>query len=180
MKNKKLIWIDLEMTGLNPEKNFILEIGIIVTDINLKIKDRIISIPIYQKKSILKKMDNWNKKTHKNSGLLKKVQNSKYTEKIAEKKIIKFIKKITKKKESPMCGNSNNIDRIFLKKFMPKLLNYFHYRTIDVSSIKELSKIWNKKIYRNFKKEKKHTAIEDIKSSIKELLYYKKNFFICK
>ncbi|BGI51612.1 MAG: oligoribonuclease [Buchnera aphidicola (Ceratovacuna japonica)] len=180
MKNKKLIWIDLEMTGLNPEKNFILEVGVIITDKNLKTITKGISIPIHQNISILKKMNLWNKRTHKKSGLLKKVITSKYNEKNAEKKIIEFIKKFVKKKESPMCGNSNFVDKIFLKKFMPKLLNYFHYRTIDVSTLKEISKIWNKKIYKNLNKKKTHRTISDIKESIKELLYYKKNFLICK
>ncbi|WP_343184022.1 oligoribonuclease [Buchnera aphidicola (Ceratovacuna keduensis)] len=180
MKDKTLIWLDLEMTGLDPEKNFILEIGVIITDKYLNIKTKGISINIHQNKKILKKMDDWNKKTHKNSGLLKKVKKSKYNEKSAEKKIIKFIKKFVKKNKSPMCGNSNFIDKMFLKKFMPNLLNYFHYRTIDVSTIKEIFKIWKKEKYKKFKKKKNHTTIKDIKESIKELLYYKKKFLICK
>ncbi|WP_343189071.1 oligoribonuclease [Buchnera aphidicola (Chaitoregma tattakana)] len=179
MNKNKLIWIDLEMTGLDPEKDFILEIGIIITDKQLKETKSQISIPIYQKPKILNKMNEWSKKIHKKNGLIKKSKNSKYNEALAERKIIKFIKKTVEKKQSPMCGSSNFIDKLFLKKFMPDLLDYFHYRSIDVSSIKELSKIWNKNVYKKFKKHKNHTVIEDIKNSIRELIHYKKHFLKC-
>ncbi|WP_343188401.1 oligoribonuclease [Buchnera aphidicola (Ceratoglyphina bambusae)] len=177
MKKNNLIWIDLEMTGLNPNNNFILEIAVVITDKNLNIKSKGISIPIHHKTTIINKMNTWNKRTHKKNGLIKKVKNSIYNEKMAEQKIIKFIKTFTKKKHSPMCGNSNFLDKIFLKKFMPTLLNYFHYRSIDVSTIKELSKRWNNKIYKKIKKKNNHSALKDIYESIKELIYYKKKFF---
>lgn len=172
--NKNLVWIDLEMTGLNPEICNIIEISVIITDYNLKIISKGPEIAIYQPKEILIKMDKWNILTHTNNGLLNKVKNSKIDEKEAESKIINFISKWVEYKESPMCGNNVSHDRRFLFKYMPTLENYFHYRHLDVNSIKEFLKICNYKFNNNFKKKNIHRSLYDIYESINELNYYKK------
>ncbi|WP_343155137.1 oligoribonuclease [Buchnera aphidicola (Kurisakia onigurumii)] len=178
--NKNLIWIDLEMTGLKPEKNFIIEIATVITNIDLKIIAQGPVIPIFQKKYVIESMDSWNFFTHTKNGLIKKIKESKYNEKIAEKKTINFLKKWTIKNESPMCGNTISQDRRFLLKYMPKLESHFHYRNIDVSTLKELILRWypeKKEIIKKIKKNISHSAIDDIYLSIKELMFYKKNFF---
>ncbi|WP_343187750.1 oligoribonuclease [Buchnera aphidicola (Periphyllus koelreuteriae)] len=176
-KKNNLIWIDLEMTGLCSKKNKILEIAIIITDSNLNILTQDFVICIYQSLKHIQKMNDWNKKTHFNSGLIKKVQNSKYTESSAEKKIIQFLKKWTIKKKSPICGNTIWKDREFLKKYMPKVESYLNYRNLDVSTIQELYSRWKPIHSIKFKKKNKHSALYDIKESIEELLFYKKKFF---
>ncbi|CAL4324173.1 oligoribonuclease [Buchnera aphidicola] len=173
-KKNNLIWLDLEMTGLNIKKNHILSIGIIITNNKLKILSPSLEIVIKQSKKKLKRMNLWNKTIHKKNGLIKKSLQSLYTENSAEKKILKFLKKWSIKNNSPLCGNSIHQDRKFLLKYMPKLEKYFHYRSIDVSTIKELYYRWKKK---KIKKKNRHQTISDIKESIKELLFYKKNFF---
>ncbi|WDI78514.1 oligoribonuclease [Candidatus Purcelliella pentastirinorum] len=178
MLNKKnLIWIDLEMTGLNPKIDRILEIATIITDSNLKILAEGPNIIIKQKKKIIDSMNNWNKKTHKKNQLIKMVQNSNYNEKYAEKKTIKFLSKWIQKNISPICGNSIGNDRRFLYKYMPKLESYFHYRYLDVSSIRELAKRWKPEITKYIKYKNKHRAKKDLKNSIKELKFYKNTFF---
>nr|WP_269456673.1 oligoribonuclease [Buchnera aphidicola] len=170
------MWIDLEMTGLNPKKDRILEIASIITDKKLKILAEGPNICIYQKEKILKNMDNNIYCIHKKNGLLKKIKNSKIREKEAEKKTLKFLKKWVPIHTSPICGNTISQDRIFLKKFMPQLESYFHYRHIDISTLKELVKRW-KPHYIKEKKKNKHRALSDLYESISELLFYKKNFF---
>jgi len=176
MTNNRLIWIDLEMTGLQITKHKIIEIAIVITDDNLKILKIGPCIPIHQNEVFLKNMDTWNKRIHTKTGLIKRVQTSTYSEKKAEKTIILFLKHWIKQKKSPMCGNSIHTDRKFLSKYMKKLENYFHYRCIDVSTIKEIVFRW-KKNFKNIKKPNIHTAQKDILYSIKELKNYKKNFF---
>ncbi len=174
----KLIWIDLEMTGLDPECNKIIEVATLITDINLNILAEGPNLVIYQKDKYLINMDKWNTVVHKNSGLIDKVRESLINEKKAEILTIKFLKKWIPKGVSPMCGNTVFQDRKFLFKYMPNLESYFFYRNIDVSTVKELVKIWFLKdfLISNVKK-KKHNALFDIKESIKELMYYKKYFF---
>ncbi|QCI16218.1 oligoribonuclease [Buchnera aphidicola] len=177
INKKNLIWIDLEMTGLNPSIHRIIEIAILVTDINLKIIAEGPVIAIHQKREDILSMNSWNRLVHNNNGLIQRIKNSLYNEKKAEKEILFFLKKWVPIKSSPICGNSINQDRKFLFKYMPKLENYFHYRSIDVSTLKELVKRWYPIIYSKFRKKNHHKALEDIRESIIELDFYRKNVF---
>ncbi|CUR53739.1 Oligoribonuclease [Serratia symbiotica] len=176
-KENNLIWIDLEMTGLNPECNHIIEIATLVTDYNLKILAEGPILAIHQSEEKLKIMDEWNKKTHSKSGLLQRVKNSCLNDYEAEIKTITFLKKWIPAGKSPMCGNSVGQDRRFLFRYMPVLEKYFHYRYLDVSTLKELAKRWKPNIINNYNKKKLHKANDDIYASITELKYYRKNFF---
>ncbi len=172
-----LIWIDLEMTGLNPEINKIIEIATLVTDNNLNIISEGPNIVIYQNNDCICNMDSWNNKVHTNSGLISKVKNSIFDEKKAENITLNFLSKFVPKNTSPICGSTVAQDRRFLFKYMPYLESYFNYRYIDVSSLKELVKRWFPKFSFINKNINKHSAIYDIKNSIKELIYYRKIFF---
>lgn len=174
---KNLIWIDLEMTGLNPKIHRIIEIATLITDTNLNIISEGPIIPIHQKKEDILIMDSWNTMIHTKNGLIKRVENSLYNEHQAESETILFLKKWVPIQASPICGNSVGQDRRFLFKYMPKLENYFHYRCIDVSTVKELAIRWNPKTYNKFKKKNNHRALEDIYESVMELDFYRKNFF---
>ena len=176
-KNSHLVWMDLEMTGLDPESgDRIIEIAVIITDSDLNIIATGPVLAIHQEKSLLDKMDAWNTKTHGGSGLVQRVLDSTISEQDAERQILNFIKKYVKKNQSPLCGNSIWQDRRFLAKYMPKLEQYLHYRLIDVSTIKELAKRWAPKIYSDYEKESKHQALADIQASIDELKYYRAAF----
>jgi oligoribonuclease len=177
MNKKNLIWIDLEMTGLNPKMHRILEIATLITDANLNIIAEGPVIPIHQKKEYISLMNSWNIETHTKNGLIKRSNNSLYDEKKAEIKTILFLKKWVPICSSPICGNSIAQDRRFLLKYMPKLESYFHYRCVDVSTIKELAQRWYPDIYNKFKKKNHHRALEDIQQSIIELDFYRKNIF---
>ncbi|AEH39942.1 oligoribonuclease [Buchnera aphidicola (Cinara tujafilina)] len=166
------------MTGLNPKIDRILEIASIITDKNLNILAKGPNIPLYHNKTVLKNMHSLTYSIHQKNGLIKEIKKSKYVEKDAERKTIKFLKKWVKIYTSPICGNSISQDRNFLKKFMPKLESYFHYRNIDVSTIKELVQRWNPTLINQIKKKNIHRALPDIYESIKELLFYKKFFSI--
>ncbi len=177
MKNKmNLIWLDLEMTGLEVESERIIEIATIVTDPYLNIIAEGPVFAIHQSDELLDNMDSWNTRQHNQSGLVARVKASTITEKQAEEKTISFLKQYVAKGESPLCGNSICLDRRFLLKYMPDLAYYFHYRQIDVSSIKELVSRWKPELLSSLKKESKHLALEDIKDSIKELAYYREHF----
>lgn len=179
MKNKmNLIWLDLEMTGLSVEKERIIEIATIVTDPNLQILAEGPVFAINQSEAQLAAMDAWNTRQHNQSGLVARVRASKVTESEAEQATIDFLKQYIGKGESPLCGNSICLDRRFLLKYMPKLADYFHYRQIDVSSVKELVSRWKPELLSGLKKQSRHLALEDIKDSIDELAYYRQHFMI--
>jgi len=171
-----LVWVDMEMTGLDPNNDYIIEIATIVTDYNLNLLEEGPVIVIFQKKEILDNMDNWNKGTHSRSGLIEKVKKSKISVELAEKMTLEFLKQYVPPKKSPMCGSSICQDRRFMAKFMPNLESYFHYRNLDVSTLKELCKRWNPNLVDGFKKHQLHTALADIRESIEELKYYRKHF----
>lgn len=177
MKNSSnLIWIDLEMTGLSPEDDLILEIATIVTDSNLHILAEGPVFAIHQSAERLAQMDEWNTKQHNKSGLVKRVLESTVVEREAELATIEFLKDFVGKGKSPMCGNSICQDRRFLCRYMPELADYFHYRNLDVSTLKELVKRWQPKLINGVKKKSEHLAVDDIKDSIAELVYYREHF----
>ena len=176
-KSKNLIWIDLEMTGLDTQNDNIIEIATIVTNQDLEIIAEGPEIVINQTKTIMDEMDEWNTKHHGKSGLTDKVLLSKITTQDAEIETLNFLKKFVKAGISPMCGNSICQDRRFLARQMPELEKFFHYRNLDVSSLNILSNIWRPDIAKSVKKLSKHRALEDIKDSINELIHYKSTFF---
>jgi oligoribonuclease len=173
----KLVWIDLEITGLNSEKHVILEIASIVTDDDLKIVAEGPNIVINHPEKIMKEMETWSRDHHKASGLLDRVYASSYDHKKAEQETLDFLSEHCEEGQSPLCGNSIWQDRRFLMKYMPKLGNFFHYRNIDVSSIKELAKRWYPSLPA-YEKKKPHLALMDIKESINELKYYRQKVFL--
>jgi oligoribonuclease len=168
-----LIWIDLEMTGLSPIENEIIEIATLVTNANLEVIEEGPVFAIYQAESVLEKMDAWNVKHHTRSGLIDRVRISTVTMAQAETETIEFLMKHIPPQKSPMCGNSIHQDRRFLEKSMPKLLQYFHYRNLDVSTLKILAQRWAPDIAKGFKKKPQHEALSDIYASIEELTYYR-------
>lgn len=177
MKNSQnLIWIDLEMTGLFPNKDRIIEIATIVTDADLNVLEEGPVFAIHQSLKRLTEMDEWNTKTHTESGLVSRVRESKVDEKQAEQETINFISKYVSGNHSPLCGNSVCQDRRFLANYMPRLESYLHYRNLDVSSIKELVVRWRPELSKGFNKNNTHKAMDDIRESIEELKYYRKTF----
>ncbi|KTD33303.1 oligoribonuclease [Legionella nautarum] len=177
MKNSNnLIWIDLEMTGLLPEKDRIIEMATIVTDAQLNILAEGPVFAIHQDEALLAGMDEWNTRQHNHSGLVKRVLESIVTEAEAERQTIDFLKNYIDQGKSPMCGNSICLDRRFLYNYMPDLAAYFHYRNLDVTTLKELVKRWRPKLLHGVIKESKHLALDDIKDSIAELAYYRQHF----
>ena len=174
--HNNLIWIDMEMSGLNSQTDKILEIAIIITDPFLTILEEGPVFVLKQSDEVLAKMDAWNQSTHGKSGLIEKVKNSSLSEGVATHQLIEFISKYVGKNRSPMCGNSICQDRRFLAKYMPDLESYFHYRNLDVSVFKELAKRWKPEPIDGFKKGGKHEALADIRESIEELKYYREHF----
>ncbi len=172
-----LIWIDLEMTGLDTNSDSIIEIATIVTDSHLNILEEGPVFAIFQPESKLSAMDDWNTNQHNGSGLVKRVRSSPLNEQDAESMTIDFLKKYVPAKASPMCGNSICQDRRFLARCMPDLEAYFHYRNLDVSSIKELAKRWAPNMDADFKKNATHLALDDVRDSIRELQFYREKFF---
>lgn len=173
-----LIWIDLEMTGLDPDKDRIIEIATIVTDSDLTIVAEGPVFAIHQPEALLAGMDEWNTQHHGASGLVARVRTSRISEQEAEAQTLAFLNQYLDAKVSPICGNSVWQDRRFLSRYMPALDAFFHYRMIDVSTVKELARRWNKPVYEGFSKEAKHLALEDIRESIAELKHYRKHWLI--
>ncbi len=171
-----LIWIDLEMTGLNPDQDLIIEIASVVTDKELNILAKGPVIAINQSQSALDGMDNWNQTHHAASGLLDRVKNSNIYDDEAEQQTLAFLKQWLPANKSPMCGNSICQDRRFLYRYMPELENFFHYRNLDVSTIKELVARWAPDLQAGFNKKSAHLALDDIIESIDELKYYRQHF----
>lgn len=177
VSSDNLIWIDMEMTGLNPEKERIIEIATIVTDSQLNIIAEGPVLAVHQSDELLNDMDSWNTKQHNSSGLVKRIRESTVTEAEAEAATIEFLKKYISPGKSPMCGSSVHQDRRFLTKYMPDLERFFHYRLLDVSTVKELAARWAPKISSGFHKDSKHLALSDIRDSIEELKFYREHFF---
>ncbi len=171
-----LVWLDCEMSGLDPERERLLEIAVIVTSPDLAIRVEGPVFVIHQSDEVLNKMDAWNKGTHGKSGLIEKVRASTITEEHAQEQLIAFLKPYVSKGASPMCGNTIGQDRRFLNKYMPKLEAWFHYRNVDVSTLKELSRRWKPEVLNAFKKAQKHTALADVHESIDEMLHYREHF----
>jgi len=171
-----LIWLDLEMTGLKTQSDRIIEIAVVVTDPQLTVRVEGPVLAIHQTDEVLHGMDKWNKGTHGKSGLIDRVKASTVTEAEAEQAVIAFLKKYVPTNKSPMCGNSICQDRRFLANHMPKLEAFFHYRNLDVSTLKELARRWRPELVGGFKKAQKHTALADIHESIDELAYYRTHF----
>lgn len=171
-----LVWLDCEMTGLNPDHERIIEIAVIVTDAHLTRRIEGPVLVIHQSDDLLGKMDKWNTSTHGKSGLIDKVKASTLTEEQAEQLLLQFLSQYAPKSNVPMCGNSIGQDRRFLAKYMPKLEAFFHYRNLDVSTLKELSKRWAPGVYKGFKKKQRHTALADVHESIDELEHYRAHF----
>lgn len=176
INDSNLIWIDLEMTGLDPDRERIIEIATIVTDKDLNILAEGPMLAISQPKSLLDSMDEWCTTHHGQSGLTERVLNSDVTDAQAEQATIEFLQKWVPKGRSPICGNTIGQDRRFLVRYMPQLHDYFHYRNLDVSSLKELVVRWKPEIVAGFSKKNKHLALDDIKESIQELEYYREHF----
>jgi len=174
--SQHLIWIDLEMTGLDPDSDLIIEIATIITDKELNILAQGPVLAIHQDDAALVAMDEWNQKHHGQSGLIDRVKASRINAAEAERLTIEFLQAWVPENTSPICGNSIGQDRRFLYRYMPKLEAYFHYRNIDVSTLKELAARWAPAIKDGFNKESKHQALDDIVESIEELRYYREHF----
>ncbi|OYY50843.1 MAG: oligoribonuclease [Methylophilaceae bacterium 17-44-8] len=178
VNNENLIWLDMEMSGLLPDSDRILELAAVVTDANLNVLGESPVFVIHQSDAVLDGMDAWNKGAHSRSGLIDKVKASIIDEQMATEQMIAFLKEHVPAGKSPMCGNSICQDRRFMARYMPDLESYFHYRNLDVSVFKELARRWKPEIYSGFKKASKHEALADIYESIDELKYYREHFIV--
>ena len=173
-----LVWVDCEMTGLDPERERLIEMAVVITgpDLTPRIEGPV--LVIHQPDEILNAMDAWNKGTHGRSGLIEKVKASTLTEAQAEAELLAFIQRYVPKASSPLCGNTISQDRRFLVKYMPRLEAWLHYRNLDVSTLKELARRWKPEVYAAFKKQQKHTALADVHESIDELVHYRTHFLL--
>ena len=171
-----LVWVDMEMSGLDPESNRSLEVAVVVTDGQLNVVAQGPVLVIHQTDEHMATMDAWNQGTHGRSGLTEKVKQSTLTEAQGEAQILEFLKTVVPAGKSPMCGNTIHQDRRFMARYMPTLEAYFHYRNLDVSTIKELCRRWRPEVYKGFEKKGAHTALADILESIEELRYYRDHF----
>ena len=171
-----LVWVDMEMSGLNPEADRILEVAMVITDPQLTVLAIAPVVVLHQSDSVLDGMDAWNKSTHGKSGLIDKVRASTTTESQASALLLDFIRGYVPPGKSPMCGNTVHQDRRFMQRYLPQLESFFHYRNIDVSTIKELCRRWNPSAMKGFEKQGAHTALADIQESIEELRFYRHNW----
>ena len=174
--DQNLVWVDCEMTGLDPEANRLLEIAVVITSADLEVRVEGPVFAITQSEAELAKMDKWNRNTHGASGLLKRVAEAGVSEAHAQGELLKFIRQYVSKSKSPLCGNTISQDRRFLVRYMPDLEGYLHYRNIDVSTLKELAARWKPAVKESFKKAQKHTALADVHESINELVHYREHF----
>lgn len=174
--DQNLVWLDCEMSGLNPEKERLLEIAVVVTGPHLEPRIEGPVLVIHQSDAVLAQMDAWNTGTHGKSGLVDKVRLSDHTEELAEREILEFVVRYVPNRSSPLCGNTISQDRRFLVKYMPRLEDYLHYRNLDVSTLKELAKRWRPDLHKAFRKQQAHTALADVHESIDELAYYRNHF----
>lgn len=174
---QRLIWIDLEMTGLDPERDRIIEVATIITDADLNTVVEGPVLAVHQPDAVMEQMDEWNTTTHGNSGLTQRVRESTLTERDAELETLAFLKEYVDARQSPICGNSICQDRRFLARYMPELEEYFHYRNLDVSTLKELARRWKPEALEGFTKKGAHLALDDIRESIAELQHYRKTLF---
>ena len=172
----RLVWLDMEMTGLDPERERIIEVAVVVTEPDLTVVAEGPVLVIHQPDSLLDAMDSWNRSTHSKSGLTDKVKSSTMTEEQAQDELIAFLSQYVPAGKSPLCGNTVSQDRRFMFKYMPKLEQFFHYRTVDVSTLKELARRWKPELLKGFEKRSKHEALADIYESIDELKYYRDVF----
>lgn len=171
-----LVWVDMEMSGLDPDKDVVLEVALVVTDKDLNLVEEGPVLVVRQSDAVLDGMDSWNKSTHGKSGLIDKVKASTLSEADVEQRMLDFMKQHVGERKSPMCGNSICQDRRFMARHLPRLEAYFHYRNLDVSTLKELAARWRPELKEGFKKANNHTALADIQESIEELRYYRDKF----
>ena len=174
--NDNLVWIDLEMTGLDPDNDRIIEIATIVTDARLNTLAEGPVLAIHQPESVMERMDEWNRSHHGASGLWQRVRESRTDESQAQRETLEFLAQYVEAGKSPICGNSICQDRRFLARWMPQLEAFFHYRNLDVSTLKELARRWHPEVYSSFKKQNSHLALDDIRESIAELRHYREQF----
>ena len=174
--DQNLVWMDCEMSGLDPQKERLLEIAVVITGPHLQPRIEGPVLVIHQSQALLDGMDAWNKGTHGKSGLIDKVKASTLTEAQAEQQLLEFIGRYVPRSASPLCGNTISQDRRFLVRYMPRLEAWMHYRNLDVSTLKELAKRWKPEVYSGFKKAQSHTALADVHESIDELLHYRQHF----
>lgn len=171
-----LVWLDMEMTGLDPEKERIIEVAVVVTKPDLTVVAEGPVLVVHQSNALLDAMDDWNKSTHGRSGLIEKVKASTMSEAQAEDILLAFLAQHVPAGKSPLCGNSISQDRRFMFAYMPRLESFFHYRNLDVSTLKELARRWVPAVYKGFEKQSRHEALADIYKSIDELKYYREHF----
>jgi len=176
LNENHLVWLDMEMTGLDPERERIIEVAVVVTDAHLEIIAEGPVLVVHQPDSLLDAMDNWNRSTHGKSGLIDKVKASTLTEAEAEQQLLTFLRQYVPPGKSPLCGNTIGQDRRFMVRYMPELEAFFHYRNLDVSTLKELARRWKPEVYKGFIKHSRHEALADIHESIEEMKYYREHF----
>lgn len=176
-KQQTLIWIDMEMTGLEPKQDRIIEVATLITDGDLNVLAEGPVLAVHQSDEVLAGMDEWNQRTHGESGLVERVRKSQLNEADVEAQTIAFLQRYAERGSSPMCGNSVHQDRRFMVKYMPSLADFFHYRNLDVSTVKELAKRWRPDVASSYKKQGNHQAMDDIRDSVNELKHYREHFF---
>jgi len=175
-KAQRLVWLDMEMTGLNPDTERIIEVAAVVTEADLTVVAEAPTLVIHQSDALLDAMDKWNTSTHTKSGLIAKVKASTLTESQAQDQLLAFLTQHVPAGKSPLCGNTISQDRRFMRRYMPKLDAFFHYRNLDVSTLKELARRWKPEVYKSFVKHSRHEALADIYESIAELRHYREHF----